>query len=430
MSLYTIQGGKLTLNLHAGQSRAWDSQARFVFAVAGTQGGKTSFGPWWLWREVTRCGSGDYIAATATFDLFKLKMLPEIRNVFEHVLKIGRYWAGDGVIEIRNPETGQFEAKRADDPMWGRIILRSASAGGGLESATAKAAWLDECGQDAFTIDTWDAVQRRLSIHRGRVFGGTTPYNLGWLKTEIVDKAASDASIEVISFPSIENPLFPRDEFESRQAKMPTWKFNMFYRGMFERPAGLIYGDFVDRLREHGGHKVAPFDLPTDWPRYVGVDPGAIHTAMIWLAHDTENDVFYLYRESLEGDKSTAQHAAGAALKAHMRGERVIMWYVGQKSELQTRLDWQQAGVYNVSEPAVHEVEAGIDRVIKLLKQRRLYVFEDCRGVLDELRRYARVLDAAGEPTEKIKDKDTYHRLDALRYAAVGVTSPQGITVG
>src|SRR5687768_2196877 len=40
MSLYTVNGGKLTLNLHAGQSRAWDSQARFVFAIAGTQGGK------------------------------------------------------------------------------------------------------------------------------------------------------------------------------------------------------------------------------------------------------------------------------------------------------------------------------------------------------------------------------------------------------
>ena len=37
----------------------------------------------------------------------------------------------DGVIEIRNPQTGKFEAKRASDPMWGRIILRSAAAGGG-----------------------------------------------------------------------------------------------------------------------------------------------------------------------------------------------------------------------------------------------------------------------------------------------------------
>ncbi len=42
-------------------------------------------------------------------------------------------------MEFRNPHTGQFVAKRSDDKMWGRIILRAATAGsgGGLESATA-----------------------------------------------------------------------------------------------------------------------------------------------------------------------------------------------------------------------------------------------------------------------------------------------------
>jgi hypothetical protein len=401
-----------------------------VFVLAGTQAGKTSWGPWWLWREIQRCGSGDYLAVTATFDLFKLKMLPEIRSVFEHTLKVGRYWAGAGVIEIRDPATGEFWAQRADDPMYGRIILRSAAAGGGLESATAKAAWLDECGQDSFTVDTWDAVQRRLSLAQGRVFGGTTPYNLGWLKREIFDQSKTDPNIEVIQFASIENPMFPKAEFEARRAKMPTWKFNMFYRGLFERPAGLIYSDFIDEYRENGGHKVKPVDLPIEWPRYVGVDPGAVNTAMVWLAHDTDNNIYYLYRESLEGDKSTAQHAAGAAVRARMRKENVVMFYVGQKAEVQARLDWQQAGVRNVREPSIHDVECGIDRVIRLLKQRRLYVFDDCRGLLDELGRYARELDDIGEPTEKIKDKATFHRIDALRYAAVGVTTPKGILVG
>lgn len=41
--LYDIEHGKLTLHLHAGQTKAWDSEKRFVFVIAGTQGGKTSF---------------------------------------------------------------------------------------------------------------------------------------------------------------------------------------------------------------------------------------------------------------------------------------------------------------------------------------------------------------------------------------------------
>lgn len=173
-SLVEVSGDTLRLNLHPGQTRAWDSERRMVAVIAGSQGGKTSWGPWWLKREIDRRGPGDYIAATSSFDLFKLKMLPEIRNVFEHLLDIGRYWSGDKILEVRDPDTGKFWARRADDPMWSRIILRSASAGGGLEAATAKGAWLDEAGQDEFPLQAWEAVIRRLAIHVGRVLITTT----------------------------------------------------------------------------------------------------------------------------------------------------------------------------------------------------------------------------------------------------------------
>jgi hypothetical protein len=122
--------------------------------ISGTQGGKTSFGPHWLRREIDRCGSGDYIAATATYDLFKLKMLPAILELFVHQLGIGRYRASDKVIELKDPETGAYPSDEGE-PAWGRVILRSANAPGGLESATAKAAWLDECGQDEFAVGAW-----------------------------------------------------------------------------------------------------------------------------------------------------------------------------------------------------------------------------------------------------------------------------------
>lgn len=115
----------------------------------------TSFGPWWLQKEIYDIrGSGDYIAATASFDLFKLKMLPAMLQVYEQILGIGRYWAGDRIIELKDPKTGEFLAKRSQDPMWARIILRSADALGGLESSTAKGAWLDECLSPETIIST------------------------------------------------------------------------------------------------------------------------------------------------------------------------------------------------------------------------------------------------------------------------------------
>jgi hypothetical protein len=389
--------------------------------IAGTQGGKTSFGPWWLWRETRLRGPGDYIAATASYDLFKLKMLPEMRRVFEDVLGIGRYWSGDKVIELKDPETDQFWATKADDEMWGRIILRSAAAEGGLESATAKAAWLDEVGQDEFRVSAWEAVERRVSLNRGRVLGTTTPYNLGWLKRLIYDRwQRGDTSIDVVQFASTANPLFDPEELEAARKRLPDWKFRMFYLGQFDRPAGLIYSDFIAKSKDEGGHLVPDFPIPTEWPRVVGVDPGAVNLGIVWLAHDVNQDVWYAYREKHGGRLPTAEHARQAAELARAGGERVIRWYVGAKGEPQQRLDWQSGGAFPVFEPPSSDVESGIDRVIALFRQHRLYVFDSLIGLQDELSTYSRVLGPGGEPTEAIKDKNTYHHLDALRYACAG----------
>lgn len=188
--------GKVQLNFHPGQVKAWQSKKRFIFVLAGTQSGKTTFGPWWLWKEIKECGGGDYLAVSPTYDLFKLKLLPEMLGVFVNILKIGRYYPSERIIEIADPRTGKFSAKLASDKMYARIILRSAEAGskkggagvGGLESATAKAAWLDECGMDTFSLQAWEAVLRRLSLSEGKILGSTTIYNNGWLKREIYDR--------------------------------------------------------------------------------------------------------------------------------------------------------------------------------------------------------------------------------------------------
>ena len=57
-----------------------------------------------------------------------------------------------------------------------------------------------------------------------------------------------------------------------------------------------------------------------------------------------------------------------------------------------------------------------------MMKPGRLRVFKSCKGVRDELGSYRRKLDAAGDPTEVIVDKRTYHRADSLRYACIRIT--------
>jgi hypothetical protein len=403
--LYSLNNGKLTCTLHEGQTKAHDSTRRFVFIIAGTQSGKTSYLPIWLDREMRTKGEGDYLAVTSTYDLLKMKFLPELQNYFVHMFG-WNYSASEKTI---------WKGKT-------RIICRSADAEGGLESASAKGALFDECGQDGVKVGAWEAILRRLSLSQGRVLAGTTPYNLGWLKTQIFDNwRAGDPDIQVVQFKSIMNPAFPLSEYERARRTLPTWKFEMFYNGEFSKPAGMIYEDFSQ-------NNIMPaFAIPAEWPRFLGVDFGAVHTATIYVAQDPASKLCYLYREALDGNKTTAQHVA------IVRGynEYNLQVYGGAKSESQQRWDWGGAGLV-VGEPFISDVEAGIDRVVNMLKTNRLYVFDTCTGIIDEFGTYSRELDASGQSTEKIKNKADYHRLDALRYlvSAISLPSPDQLVDG
>lgn len=437
--LYEVEGRTVHLNLHAGQMEAWESEQRFVFIIAGTQSGKTSFEPWLLVRDVfledyDTGEGGDSLAVTATYDLFNLKLLPAMREVFEDVLGIARWHGGERVLELRNPKTGEFDGKRATDGhlMFGRIILRSASTsksgktsqtsdGGGLESATAKRAILDECGQDSFSFNAWKAIRRRLSLAQGRVYAGTTPYNLGWLKQMIYDpwekKERND--VQIVQFASILNPAFSIEEYNSARGEMQDHEFEMMYQGIFGRPHGAIYHMFDEKYKHDGGHKVARFDVPKDWARYEAVDPGIINTAKLWVAYDNKDDVYYVYRAWM-GERLTAkEHAVLDMELEKQNGERVIKRAIGAKSETYWREDYKAAGASGVVGPDTNDVEEGIDRVVTLLKQHRMYFFDDLIELIGEVLSYSRIINELGEVTDDIRNKSAYHLVDSLRYMAI-----------
>jgi hypothetical protein len=416
--LIKYAGETAYIDPHKYQWRAWNSLARFVFILAGTQGGKTSFLPWWLNREIDNtaviAGENDYLAVTASFDLFKLKFLPEMKRVFEDILQRGRYWSGLKVIELCDPE-GHFWAEKADDIMWGRIILRSAQSEGGLESSTAKAAILDECGMDEFRVNEWEAVQRRLSLNLGRVCGGTTLYNRGWIKTDIYDRwKAGDPDYEIIQFPSYANPSFPKEEYERMARTLPKWKLNMFYRGEFDVPEGLIFSNF-DTAR----HTIDPFPIPDDWIRYGFHDFGGVNMAGLGVAENPDTEQLIIFDEYLEGHKTTKQHAKEFKT---WKPKRAIG---GAWSEDQYRLEFGASG-YPILKPSIKDVEVGIDRVFAQFAVDGITIFKTCTMLIDELGTYSREMDRDGEVTEKIKDKNDFHLTDSLRYGIATLRATTG----
>lgn len=395
-------GGELRLNLHPGQVRVWESKKRVVVMLAGTQSGKTALGPHWLHREMMERGAGDYLAVTANYPLLRQKMLPEMRLVFETYLRVMEWKASDKLFESIERERG--------GPAY-RIIVGSANNPESLESATALGAWVDECGQSGFPREAWEAVMRRLSISEGRVLATTTPYELGWFKTEVYDRWKADpagSDIEVVQVDSTMNPAFPVAEYQRAMAVMPRWKFNMFYRGVFERPAGVIYDAF-----DEGVSVIPRFVLPASWPRYVGHDFGPQNTAGLWFAQDPATGYLYVYREYLSGGLSMYDHAQ--KWKALSRGETVVKRVGGSSTEDGWRESAGAAG-WPISKPRESEVEVGINLVYGWMQQNKLFVFNDLKRTLDEILTYSRKLDDNYQPTALIDNKSRFHILDSMRY--------------
>jgi NAD(P)-dependent dehydrogenase (short-subunit alcohol dehydrogenase family) len=193
-------------------------------------------------------------------------------------------------------------------------------------------------------------VQRRLSITEGRALLTTTPYNLGWLKQKLWDQweqsGRNHPQIDVIRFDSTENPAFPLAEFERVKRELPLWKFNMFYRAIFTRPAGLIY-DCFDPKR----HKVPRIPIPPTWHTYLGLDFGGVNTAGIFIAERPEDKSLWVYREYRLHDGAT--RTARQHVEALLAGEHKMPIAVGgAASEQVFRDEFRQAGL-PVQEPEV-----------------------------------------------------------------------------
>jgi hypothetical protein len=178
----------------------------------------------------------------------------------------------------------------------------------------------------------------------------------------------------------------------------------------------LIYNDFDETI-----HVIEPIPIPPQWNWHVGIDPGAVHTALVWVAEDPKEKKYYIVRSYLDGNMTTKEHVAKA--KRFSEFGRVIRWVGGAGSEDQFRMDWKAQGIH-IREPEIRDVESGIDAVTALLKENRLFIFdtEENQPLIEQLRSYSRQLDDSGQITDKIENKQKAHYADCLRYFAVGTT--------
>jgi len=324
-----------------------------------------------------------------------------------------------------------------------------------LESMTAFCAAWDEGGQTENKELSYEAIMRRLKAARsaglGRLLITTTPYEWGWLKRRLVDRA----DVRVINWPSWANPLVDEAECRKELADgMPAWRWRMMYLGQFERPAGQIYDCFETEF-----NTCPRFVIPSHWPLLLGLDFGPDNTACVLCARELDDfgektgRVYAIatYHGGSGESENEQDTAAGhirklreMAMKAIDGVPQLPLGYAGAgRNEMGWRGFWTLAG-QPLNKPSDGSVEFQIQCIWTAMKRRidkgrfpgkaQLVVFDDLQSLIGDINSYSRVLDPSGNRTEDIADKSKWHRLDALRYLgpdvfAFPISKGTGVTV-
>ncbi len=409
---------------HPGQMEAWESQKRIIGVVKGWQGGGTAIGAPWLLREIQRTASpdhpeNDYMVITPDFSLLDKKALPEFQKVFEHNKdKSEGFGSYIGYRQLFEFSTVGLMRLFGEDIGPVRVLMAHAQKPESVEASTVAGLWGDEPGQ--FSDAIWEALNARCSSRRSRMLLTSRPYEHNWFKTQIWDKREDDPDVQVVSFPSIMNPAFSKEEWERQQRLLPKWKFDMKYGGVFTRPGGAVF----DCIGEDDYEE--PFDVPPEWERVYGVDFGQIHTAVACFAKDPvlkDLDglpLWHMYRTYFpKQSRATWQHVQ-VLKQAEPKG---VVWpplaYGGASAEDEWRSEWTNSGL-PVLRPRKRDLMAGIEAVYAAFQRKRVKVFDTLRDAIVQLEAYSWELDDSGDPVPgKVADKSVFHLVDAPRYAIV-----------
>ncbi len=379
------------ITLHDGQTAIFKADARFKALIAGTGGGKTFIGPYWLAKQIQRNPQGLFGVGAPTYKMLNRVTAPELVKAFKGTTMEGEY----------KPSIGEYQL-----PTGGVIYLFSTDNPDHVEGGQYDAIWLDEAGQMKRWI--WIVVQARLGFKQGDLLLTTTPYGLNWLHTDIfVPARRGDKDYFVSQFASTDNPQYPKEEFERARRTMDERTFAMRYKGEFRKMAGLVWPDLSEWVCQQSEVDTAlekAQALP-DSVTWVGaIDWGYNNPFAALSGFVDSDDVLWLYQERCKSRTLLADHADALDKRTT---------YHADPSGKQETEEMIKLGL--TVQPAINDVAMGIERVTNRGKDGRLKIGPSCKNLISE----AEVYRYKEETDKPIKEND--HVVDGLRYLVMGV---------
>lgn len=193
---------------------------------------------------------------------------------------------------------------------------------------------------------------------------------------------------------------------------------------------GTVYPEFDDQR-----HTVDPFNIPSDWPWWMGWDPGYDHpTAILWFTV-SPNGTIYIADEIYRGGAAVSEHCA--SIHARNAG-RTIRQVYGDPQHAFSRTaqspktiaaQARECGVKMSPWPRTSgNEETMVERVRELLRRDKLKVFRTCQATIGEFQSWSYARKASGERTDgedKFEDKEN-DTMDVVKgVVATGALKPK-----
>lgn len=402
----------ITKNLK--QNNAFLSNKRLVLVCSGIQGGKSLVGALKLRKAIVE----DYPLHKYPNVNFAV-CAPEYKTMHQSTRR-----AFDLVFQDMGKvsEMAQEFNLPGGRKIYFRTMIKNLNAVEGIPNCVF--IWADECAQ--YPRTAYLNMQSRTAFMKGQLFMTTTPYAFSWPKKEIIDKwKAGDPDIDYYEWLSIENPAFPKDEYERQKKMMSQKEFERKYMGKHTRMEGLVFEDF----NELNWIDNPPLDKMT---MYGGCDWGFDHPLGLSIRGVYEGKSYGIsfFKES---GLSVMQQLE--LIKAKTKVWHVKHWSCGaDRPEMIMELNKMKIPAFKYFEhsPNYREVNSGNAKHAELIKTKDYKVWKSAEAredLVDEYETYAWD-KKEDEEQSKERPKDVNDDLmSAERYATIGtlhlLTSPK-----
>lgn len=381
--------------MHEAQAKAYNSQARFTAAIAGTGGGKTVIGPLWLSRQIQRVGKkGLYMVVAPTYRVLNRATVPTMVSTFMDTDLQGVYKETKGYYELPHG-LGVVWCQGADNPE-------------ALEGGQFDGIWIDEGGQIRY--QAWVALQKRTGQKRAPIFITTTPYGKNWLFTQFFSNyLKNDPDYCVVQWSSVANPEYPKEEYDRAHRTMSPERAAMEYDGQFSGMKGLVYPTLDTCLVDLNPEEI----LKKSGKIRGGIDFGWNDPFAAVCGLLDRDDILWIWYERYRSETPIETHAQSLP----KFDDRPIMWYCDHNPELLSKLRRSNHRVRR----AYKNIIAGIDAVNSRIYSGRLKILKNCcPALLAEGGMYRYPEKDEIVMGDKPVDEDN-HAMDALRYLISGL---------